>query len=404
MAEFLRSQILGTTFETTNRYSDLQPVGLGAFGLVWYEHSFFYISAYDMITRQPVAIKKMMKPFSNATLAKRTYREVKLLKHLRHENLIGLSDIFISPLEDVYLVTDLLGTDLNRLLTSKPLDGKFVQYFTYQLLRGLKYIHSAGVIHRDLKPSNILINENCDLKICDFGLARLQEPQMTGYVSTRYYRAPEIMLTWQKYGMQVDIWSAGCIVAEMLRGKPLFPGKDHINQFFLITDALGNPPDEVIERICTKTTLDLVKSLPKRQPAPWATLFPDSDENAIDLLGEMLIFDPDKRISAAKALEHPYLSVYHDPTDEPVAEQMFDWSFSEVAHSIDEWKIMIYTEVVDFHDIGPTEEPVITEPFLSPDPSLSPEVLDPLGQIQTQSMVTKSAETLDQDILQYLQI
>ncbi|CAK48148.1 hypothetical protein CBS63078_3144 [Aspergillus niger] len=396
MAEFLRSQILGTTFETTNRYSDLQPVGLGAFGLV--------CSAYDMITRQPVAIKKMMKPFSNATLAKRTYREVKLLKHLRHENLIGLSDIFISPLEDVYLVTDLLGTDLNRLLTSKPLDGKFVQYFTYQLLRGLKYIHSAGVIHRDLKPSNILINENCDLKICDFGLARLQEPQMTGYVSTRYYRAPEIMLTWQKYGMQVDIWSAGCIVAEMLRGKPLFPGKDHINQFFLITDALGNPPDEVIERICTKTTLDLVKSLPKRQPAPWATLFPDSDENAIDLLGEMLIFDPDKRISAAKALEHPYLSVYHDPTDEPVAEQMFDWSFSEVAHSIDEWKIMIYTEVVDFHDIGPTEEPVITEPFLSPDPSLSPEVLDPLGQIQTQSMVTKSAETLDQDILQYLQI
>ncbi|PWY63804.1 MAP kinase SakA [Aspergillus eucalypticola CBS 122712] len=396
MAEFLRSQILGTTFETTNRYSDLQPVGLGAFGLV--------CSAYDMITRQPVAIKKMMKPFSNATLAKRTYREVKLLKHLRHENLIGLSDIFISPLEDVYLVTDLLGTDLNRLLTSKPLDGKFVQYFTYQLLRGLKYIHSAGVIHRDLKPSNILINENCDLKICDFGLARLQEPQMTGYVSTRYYRAPEIMLTWQKYGMQVDIWSAGCIVAEMLRGKPLFPGKDHIHQFYLITDALGNPPDEVIERICTKAALNIVKSLPKRQPAPWATLFPDSDEDAIDLLAKMLIFDPDKRISAAKALEHPYLGVYHDPTDEPVAEQKFDWSFSEVAHSIDEWKIMIYTEVVDFHDLGPTGEPAITEPFLPSDPSLSPEVLDPLGQIQTQSMITKSADTLDQDILQYLQI
>ncbi|GAQ39538.1 MAPK protein hog1 [Aspergillus tubingensis] len=396
MAEFLRSQILGTTFETTNRYSDLQPVGLGAFGLV--------CSAYDMITRQPVAIKKMMKPFSNATLAKRTYREVKLLKHLRHENLIGLSDIFISPLEDVYLVTDLLGTDLNRLLTSKPLDGKFVQYFTYQLLRGLKYIHSAGVIHRDLKPSNILINENCDLKICDFGLARLQEPQMTGYVSTRYYRAPEIMLTWQKYGMQVDIWSAGCIVAEMLRGKPLFPGKDHIHQFYLITDALGNPPDEVIERICTKAALNIVKSMPKRQPAPWATLFPDSDEDAIDLLAKMLIFDPDKRISAAKALEHPYLGVYHDPTDEPVAEQKFDWSFSEVAHSIDEWKIMIYTEVVDFHDLGPTGEPAITEPFLPPDPSLSPEVLDPLGQIQTQSMITKSADTLDQDILQYLQI
>ncbi|PWY96417.1 MAP kinase SakA [Aspergillus sclerotioniger CBS 115572] len=396
MAEFVRSQILGTTFETTNRYADIQPVGLGAFGLV--------CSAYDMITRQPVAIKKMMKPFSNSTIAKRTYREVKLLKHLRHENLIGLSDIFISPLEDVYMVTDLLGTDLNRLLTATPLDGKFVQYFTYQLLRGLKYIHSAGVIHRDLKPSNILVNENCDLKICDFGLARLQEPQMTGYVSTRYYRAPEIMLTWQKYGMEVDIWSAGCIAAEMLRGKPLFPGKDHIHQFFLITEALGNPPDEVVERICTKTTLDLVKSLPSRQPPPWKSLFPGSDSDAIDLLGKMLIFDPEKRLSAAQALEHPYLGVYHDPTDEPVAEHQFDWTFSEVAHSIDEWKIMIYSEVVDFHNLGPTGQLAITEAFLSPDVSLSPEVLDPLNSPENQSMIVKTMDNLDQDIMQYLQI
>jgi p38 MAP kinase len=111
-------------------------------------------------------------------------------------------------------VTELLGTDLHRLLTSRPLEKQFIQYFLYQILRGLKYVHSAGVVHRDLKPSNILVNENCDLKvstaistkapvligkICDFGLARIQDPQMTGYVSTRYYRAPEIMLTWQKY-------------------------------------------------------------------------------------------------------------------------------------------------------------------------------------------------------------
>lgn len=172
-------------------------------------------------------------------LAKRTYRELKLLKHIQHENIISLSDIFISPLEDIYFVTELLGTDLHRLLTSRPLEKQFIQYFLYQILvsaplsfkppvrrawcseqgaraparscgprhshpflplqRGLKYVHSAGVVHRDLKPSNILVNENCDLKICDFGLARLADPQMTGYVSTRYYRAPEIMLTWQKY-------------------------------------------------------------------------------------------------------------------------------------------------------------------------------------------------------------
>ncbi|MBZ6376142.1 MAG: protein kinase [Kocuria palustris] len=116
----------------------------------------------------------------------------------------------------------------------------------------MKYVHSAGVVHRDLKPSNILINENCDLKICDFGLARIQDPQMTGYVSTRYYRAPEIMLTWQKYDVEVDIWSAGCIFAEMLEGKPLFPGKDHVNQFSIITELLGTPPDDVIQTICSE--------------------------------------------------------------------------------------------------------------------------------------------------------
>lgn len=166
-------------------------------------------------------------------------------------------------------MTELLGTDLHRLLTSRPLEKQFIQYFLYQILvselreqasfantdwyqRGLKYVHSAGVVHRDLKPSNILVNENCDLKICDFGLARIQDPQMTGYVSTRYYRAPEIMLTWQKYDVEVDIWSAGCIFAEMLEGKPLFPGKDHVNQFSIITELLGTPPDDVISTICSE--------------------------------------------------------------------------------------------------------------------------------------------------------
>lgn len=175
-------------------------------------------------------------------------------------------------MESRYFVTELLGTDLHRLLTSRPLEKQFIQYFLYQILvctsrsqkprgrehqliffiqRGLKYVHSAGVVHRDLKPSNILINENCDLKICDFGLARIQDPQMTGYVSTRYYRAPEIMLTWQKYDVEVDVWSAGCIFAEMLSGKPLFPGKDHVNQFSIITELLGSPPEEVIKTICS---------------------------------------------------------------------------------------------------------------------------------------------------------
>lgn len=317
---------------------------MGAFGLV--------CSATDTYTGQSVAIKKIMKPFSTAVLAKRTYRELKLLKHLRHENLICLEDIFLSPLEDIYFVTELQGTDLHRLLQTRPLEKQFVQYFLYQILRGLKYVHSAGVIHRDLKPSNILINENCDLKICDFGLARIQDPQMTGYVSTRYYRAPEIMLTWQKYNVEVDIWSAGCIFAEMIEGKPLFPGKDHVHQFSIITDLLGSPPEDVINTICSVNTLKFVTSLPHRDPVPFSERFKNVEPDAVDLLEKMLVFDPNKRITAADALSHPYLAPYHDPTDEPVADAKFDWHFNDADLPVDTWRVMMYSEILDFHQIG----------------------------------------------------
>ncbi|KAK6465615.1 kinase-like domain-containing protein [Scheffersomyces coipomensis] len=342
--EFTRTQIFGTVFEITKRYTDLNPVGMGAFGLV--------CSAVDKLTGQNVAVKKIMKPFSTPVLAKRTYRELKLLKHLRHENLISLDDIFLSPLEDIYFVNELQGTDLHRLLTSRPLEKQFIQYFTYQILRGLKYIHSAGVIHRDLKPSNILINENCDLKICDFGLARIQDPQMTGYVSTRYYRAPEIMLTWQKYDTEVDLWSVGCILAEMMEGKPLFPGKDHVHQFSIITELLGSPPPDVIDTICSENTLRFVQSLPRREPIPFSERFghyTHIEPNAIDLLEKMLIFDPKKRISAVQALTHPYMEPYHDPTDEPICESKFDWSFNDADLPVDTWRVMMYSEILDFH-------------------------------------------------------
>ncbi|GBL52302.1 MAPK protein hog1 [Candidozyma auris] len=354
--EFTRTQIFGTVFEITSRYTDLNPVGMGAFGLV--------CSAVDKLTGQNVAVKKIMKPFSTSVLAKRTYRELKLLKHLRHENLITLDDIFLSPLEDIYFVTELQGTDLHRLLTSRPLEKQFIQYFTYQILRGLKYVHSAGVIHRDLKPSNILINENCDLKICDFGLARVQDPQMTGYVSTRYYRAPEIMLTWQKYDTEVDLWSVGCILAEMIEGKPLFPGRDHVHQFSIITELLGSPPPDVIETICSENTLRFVQSLPHREPIPFSERFANCthvEPEAIDLLSKMLIFDPKKRISAADALTHPYMEPYHDPTDEPICETKFDWSFNDADLPVDTWRVMMYSEILDFHQMsGAGQDPSLS--------------------------------------------
>ncbi|CAD0037550.1 unnamed protein product [Aureobasidium pullulans] len=303
MAEFVRAQIFGTTFEITSRQWEWRVLRfiVGAFGLV--------CSAKDQLTSQAVAVKKIMKPFSTPVLSKRTYRELKLLKHLRHENL--------------------LGTDLHRLLTSRPLEKQFIQYFLYQILRGLKYVHSAGVVHRDLKPSNILVNENCDLKICDFGLARIQDPQMTGY-----------------YDVEVDIWSVGCIFAEMLEGKPLFPGKDHVNQFSIITELLGTPPDDVIQTICSEN----------RERQPLSKKFKNADPQAIELLERMLVFDPRTRVKAADALADPYLAPYHDPTDEPGAEEKFDWSFNDADLPVDTWKIMMYSEILDYHNVDSQNE------------------------------------------------
>jgi len=159
------------------------------------------------------------------------------------------------------------------------------------------------------------------------------------------------MLTWQKYDVAVDIWSAGCIFAEMLEGKPLFPGKDHVNQFSIITELLGTPPEDVIQTIASENTLRFVKSLPPRTPQPFATKFRNADPLAIDLIERMLVFDPKKRITAAQSLSHEYLGPYHDPTDEPVAGEKFDWSFNDADLPVDSWKVMMYSEILDFHNL-----------------------------------------------------
>ena len=149
-------------------------------------------------------------------------------------------------------------TDLYQLLRTQVLSNQHVCYFTYQILRGLKYIHSANVLHRDLKPSNLLLNSNCDLKICDFGLARVADPnhshegQLTEYVATRWYRAPEIMLNAKGYGKAIDVWSVGCILAEMLNNRPLFPGQHYLEQLNLIFVFLGSPSQEDLAEIKTE--------------------------------------------------------------------------------------------------------------------------------------------------------
>merc|ERR1712172_234329 len=273
-----------------------------------------------------MAIKKLARPFQSAIHAKRTYRELRMLKHMKHENIIGLLDVFtpaesINDFHDVYFVTALMGADLNNIIKTQKLSDDHVQFLVYQILRGMKYVHSAGIIHRDLKPSNIAVNEDCELRILDFGLARPTENEMTGYVATRWYRAPEIMLNWMHYHQTVDIWSVGCIMAEMLTGKTLFPGTDHIDQLTRILVLCGTPMDETLSKITSEEARNYIRSLPK-----------------------MLELDADKRITAEETLAHPYLAQYADPSDEPNS-QPYDQTFEDFDLSVQEWKENVWNEV-----------------------------------------------------------
>jgi len=192
----------------------------------------------------------------------------------------------------------------------------------------LKYIHSAGVVHRDLKPNNLLVNSNCDLKIADFGMGRAASgPKINltllEYVTTRWYTAPEGLLYHQDYGSAVDVWSVGCIFAELLGRKPLFPGKDVYKQIELILDIKGTPSSEEIAAIPSEKVRAYVESLPFKKGTSLSELYPTASVAGIDLLDKMLAFDPKKRITVTQALSHPFLAELHDPDDEPVTAELF---------------------------------------------------------------------------------
>ncbi|KAA8498022.1 Extracellular signal-regulated kinase 1 [Porphyridium purpureum] len=345
--------VMGTRFECPDRYQLIKPIGQGAYGIV--------CSARDQQTGEKVAIKKITGIFDNLIDCKRTLREMKLLRHFAHENIITLKDVYLPSTEgqefqDVYTVSELMDTDLHQIIQSgQPLSDEHTQYFIYQILRGLKYIHSALVLHRDLKPSNVLLNGNCDLKICDFGLARIASPDdqagfLTAYVATRWYRAPEIMLSWREYTNSVDVWSVGCILAEIIGRKPLFPGKDYIHQINLITDIIGTPSAEDMEYIHSERARRFMQSLPHKPGIPLEKLFPDASPEAVDVLNRMLVFDPAKRITVEEALRHPYLAGLHDPDDEPHCEQTFQFEFENENLTKDQLRALIYDEFFHYHE------------------------------------------------------
>ncbi|XP_061826087.1 mitogen-activated protein kinase 12 [Nerophis lumbriciformis] len=346
---YYRREINKTLWEVPDRYRELKQVGTGAYGTV--------CSAVDFRTRNKVAIKKLYRPFQSDLFAKRAYRELRLLKHMKHENVIGLLDVFTADLSldkfnDFYLVMPYMGTDLGKLMKLQRLSEEKIQYLVYQILKGLKYIHSAGIIHRDLKPGNLAINQDCELKILDFGLARQADSEMTGYVVTRWYRAPEVILSWMHYTQTVDIWSVGCIMAEMLQGKPLFKGNDHLDQLTEIMKITGTPSQEFVAKLESEDAKSYIKGLQKVEKKDLQKVFATAKPQAVSVLERMLLLDPESRVTAADALLLSYFTEFREPEEETEA-QLYDHSQDNTDLPLEQWKRHTFTEILTFKPVVP---------------------------------------------------
>ncbi|URD98081.1 mitogen-activated protein kinase [Musa troglodytarum] len=291
-----------TEYGEASRYHVQEVIGKGSYGVVG--------AAIDTHTGEKVAIKKINDVFEHISDATRILREIKLLRLLRHPDIVEIKHIMLPPsrreFKDIYVVFELMESDLHQVIKANDdLTPEHHQFFLYQLLRALKYIHAANVFHRDLKPKNILANADCKLKICDFGLARVafnDAPSAifwTDYVATRWYRAPELCGSFfSKYTPAIDIWSIGCIFAEMLTGKPLFPGKNVVHQLDLMTDLLGTPSAESIARIRNEKARRYLSNMRKKPTIPFSQKFPGVDPLALHLLERLLAFDPKDRPTA----------------------------------------------------------------------------------------------------------
>ncbi len=217
-------------------------------------------------------------------------------------------------------------TDLHAVVRANILEEVHKQYIIYQLLKALKFLHTGDLLHRDIKPSNLLLNSDCHVKTCDFGLCRsvaestvTNNPVLTDYVATRWYRAPEILLGSTKYTKAVDMWSVGCILGEMLSGKPVFPGTSTMNQLDRVIEVTGRPSKEDIDAIKSPFAATMLESLPPTKAKSLKELFPTASNEAIDLINQCLQFNPSKRITVLDALKHPYVASFHNESDEPAS-------------------------------------------------------------------------------------
>lgn len=273
-------------------------------------HRAVYV-AKEVSSGDRIVIKRLT-PNNDVARWRSALREVKFLRYLNHDKIISIRDIRMSfdcgSLTDIYLVQELMATDLQHIIATHSISQDDCQLLIGQLLCAVKVMHSAGILHRDIKPSNILLDAKCHLKVGDLSLARsvVKVADKPERVSTLQYRAPEIMLSYGSHTKAVDIWSVGCVLAEMLGGKQIFAEAASIAQLNAIFSVLGTPASRDISWISLNEIRETIRNLAPRKKMAWKGIFPKASDGILDLLEKLLTFNPLKRISAAEALEHPF--------------------------------------------------------------------------------------------------
>ncbi|XP_014259084.1 cyclin-dependent kinase 2-like [Cimex lectularius] len=282
-------------------YNKLEKIGEGTYGVVY--------KAINVVTKEIVALKKIRIDGDSEGIPSTSLREISLLKEIRHDKIVALLDILCGEDNSLFMCFEYMDEDLKTFMDDrkKKLPLCLVKSFLYQMLEAIAYCHSKGIVHRDLKPQNLLVNKRGCVKLADFGLARHFSAPLRPYtheIVTLWYRAPEILLGTKCYTATVDVWSLGCIFAELITLKPLFPGDSEIDQLFRIFRTLGTPNEEVWPG---------VTKLPDYKP-----LFPQWESQTVDdyvcqldklpkhLLERLITYDPSKRISAKRALKHKF--------------------------------------------------------------------------------------------------
>eukprot|EP00818_Percolomonas_sp_WS_P006460 CAMPEP_0117444132 /NCGR_PEP_ID=MMETSP0759-20121206/5071_1 /TAXON_ID=63605 /ORGANISM="Percolomonas cosmopolitus, Strain WS" /LENGTH=378 /DNA_ID=CAMNT_0005236165 /DNA_START=1300 /DNA_END=2436 /DNA_ORIENTATION=+ len=283
------------------RYRVLQVIGDGTFGSV--------VKAVNQDTNDVVAIKKMKRKYYSWEECMKL-REVQTLRKLNHSNIVKLKEV-IRENNELFFVFEFMDKNLYQIMKErdKLLPEPKIRNIIYQVLQGLNYMHKNGYFHRDMKPENLLVHQDT-VKIADFGLAReiRSRPPFTQYVSTRWYRAPEVLLRSASYNFPLDVWAVGCIMAELYTMRPLFPGSSEPDQVVKICSVLGTPTKDVWED-GIKLASNMGFKYPHFVKTPLESLIPNASPEAIQLISDMLHFDPSKRPTCAQCLQYPYFQV-----------------------------------------------------------------------------------------------